>query len=530
MILGVKVNHSYFVRCPSCQHQWDTPKTSAATEYICEACQHSFEAIPSLARPKQRPASTVHEAELLPVAGASRPVTAEAVIEHAELADPSAVQPPPPPVPSPFASRQHPPRLPAAARRGVRPWLLIAVAGLPVAFLLMVVMCAGGLAVLGAASSARKLDPARWEEYESLASEVTTPLTDVDTALRYDPSFEGECRRTGELASSVHDVELTDPALKHVQQQVLADTASSGACLQQIARIDRSRPGGLKLFVDFLKAMDEDATLADGVNAAATGIREASASDSKTTVQRKYRDSRESMQRHILGLREVASRLAGKEKPKRPLLKVDFDEVWASANDADWLKLQNQSDEALTHCTVLVHLTGVDGKTTSHLHYVDYWPAGERLYARYLMQQEYVPNQSTSSHLRSCQIELWTNRYTQQIDYNYDTTEWHNDIKDKCDRITFKGKYLPPSGSLARGMSLDFSGMKKLPTTRIHITFRSGAQQQTLIWTQKNWHPGILSAWRYRSDQFRFKPDRVDVELEFVKSGFRYDAGSWIVR
>lgn len=217
-------------------------------------------------------------------------------------------------------------------------------------------------------------------------------------------------------------------------------------------------------------------------------------------------------------------------------ISVDFDECLGFEPLEDWVSLQN-SGAALSDCTVVVVIEGADGSQRQNVHFVETWPAGGRLHARYRAGRpvgERMIGRATVIDVQEVHIEVISPAYSEQASYTYVGKERDKDVQAWCQEARFELHYHPQKRHLLlfqghRRVDLSLTGVRGLPAGELQLTFHCGDKARTAVFSSDVWKQGERRAFRPSPDLLPSDPSRVDLVLAFPRSEYRYEA-TWRLR
>jgi hypothetical protein len=236
----------------------------------------------------------------------------------------------------------------------------------------------------------------------------------------------------------------------------------------------------------------------------------------------------------------VLPRIAAKyQNPSRAVsspLKIDFDESWQSFGPDDWLSVANTTGTDLSKCTLLVELHGKKGEVVRNVHYVENWPAGHWLYAKYGGGMNWggdIVGRDTVTLVQKLHVSVWSNEVKKErIEYIYAGEEKTKDVKRYCEKLWIGASYRPFSGGIVwndyRGARVQMKGISVLRNSRITITFRNGSTEKAFYWDVQQWHNGETKT--FETEKLTWDPTSFSIDLSFPETDYVHRVGPWIVK
>jgi len=209
---------------------------------------------------------------------------------------------------------------------------------------------------------------------------------------------------------------------------------------------------------------------------------------------------------------------------------IEYYPAWQGAYPSDMLVLSNQTGADISDAVVHVSLSN-SGYRSDHLHYVRSWPGGTNRYASYRFWRDDYRDSQTLNGITKVTVSVYTpNTYGVAV-REYSQSEIDAKIREYLGNASFTGGYIPYSqgffGTTQPGISLEFSGLSRLPVNRVDVTFESGGRTDSLWWDYTN-EPSLVADQEYtfNSPQFDFVPQSWTVKLTFAGTNETREA-SW---
>jgi hypothetical protein len=260
-------------------------------------------------------------------------------------------------------------------------------------------------------------------------------------------------------------------------------TESGLLILSSIAKIDNSKPSGIEIL---WKMTRDNKTDQQKTDAQLTILERLAAEGQKVELEGKFRDAEADLYRSIGSLGNVGAQLAGQEIPHA--MTIAYLPSWRGILPNDTLEVRNTSGEDLDYGALVVTVHDKNGQSLTHVHYVDRWPNGSVLLARYPYKDSGYAYGKALPEPTSMDAALYLPSGTATASYTISQKEWDAIVASYCSRLRFGGNFLGEytdsnSQTQPPGFQFSFEGLSELPVKSVTITFWSSDEtQRGAIW------------------------------------------------
>ncbi|MDK2973273.1 MAG: hypothetical protein PWP23_3028 [Candidatus Sumerlaeota bacterium] len=317
------------------------------------------------------------------------------------------------------------------------------------------------------------------------------------------------------------------------------ELGSSLALLNRIGEVQGNRPSEDEMVFSSLNALAEGfqnrgsqyKEFDDTLGAFHTLTRSIQAESRLEELQDQYRDQDWKTRWVILdGIKPLAARFAGNSSLSS--FGISYLPSWYGAYPQDIVGMTNNTGTTLTNAVVYVSVSN-DEYRTDHVHFVPSWPAGATRYAAYRYWVDDYQSSMTRSNVNSVIVKVHTATHSGTFSRELSQSDIDAVIEEYCKKLKFKGGYLPPSqsfwtGNQPKGVSFNFSGLSRLPVTRVDVDFQavdfqSGSRTSGVYWDYSN-KPSLRSgkSYEFRSSSFDFSPQQWAVTLAFKGTTYKH--------
>jgi len=323
-----------------------------------------------------------------------------------------------------------------------------------------------------------------------------------------------------------------DSNLASAWTEIQQKTFSCLTILSAIAKIDNLKPTGWDIF---LKTMRDNNSDSKKFDRDLTVLERVLAEGSKLVLQQQLRDREFELYTSIGALKSVGDGLA--RGPMRKGIAIGYLPSWRGVYLGDVLEMRNDSGTDFTNGAVAVTVRHMDGRSVTHIHYVERWQNGSTLGAWYpYYAGDYSKNKAFDDPT-SIEVAAYSGGAISIGRRDISEQELDATIRRYCSELRFAGSFLGEyvengSGKFyPPGFRFTFDGLSALPVKSVLIRFYSAeGRAQEVIWEGRE-SLQRSKYYVYRSDLFSKSepafgsvsaPAHVEVVLEFAGTSYRH--------
>lgn len=210
------------------------------------------------------------------------------------------------------------------------------------------------------------------------------------------------------------------------------------------------------------------------------------------------------------------------------LLNIDIDGSWDAFYDSDYVTYTNISGVNLTNVTLAVKLVGRHGANAAqngdeHLHFIDKWPAGSSLVARYMSSSASgIATNESVDQIDKLEYKLYSDQFKQKNSIPYTGEAYNDDIKRYFGDSEFIGTWrnYPPDHLFHNsGFEVSRRDGKNFRVYRVNITAWQKNESRSLEFSTNN---NSFEGKQYFRDKLfnNWYPDRIVMNIKFPYSNF----------
>jgi hypothetical protein len=246
--------------------------------------------------------------------------------------------------------------------------------------------------------------------------------------------------------------------------------------LTRISQIDNTKPPGLEILEKYVNASSSNATDSQKTDAALTILDRLMMEANKSQLEGQFRSADANLYNSIGSLGDVGDSL-----PRNPVanaIAIDYLPSWEGAYPADLFEAHNISGADIEYAAMTVTVHFRSGKSMTHIHYIDRWPNGSWLAARYPYYDSDYAFGRTFDDPESVNAVLYLPSGAAAVNYALSEEEWGRILQSYCSHLKFRGQFLgeytDAEGHVqAPGFEFSFTGLSKLPAKSVEIRFSS---------------------------------------------------------
>lgn len=315
-------------------------------------------------------------------------------------------------------------------------------------------------------------------------------------------------------------ITTTTPELEGIRTDLLREIEACKRTLNKIRELDSAVPdyGGLALKaasagpavwkmsgrnalpLSKLDQKDQQA-IEDLAASALAEIGSAAVTKIRTSYQwSNYREQYKKLQPIWLRLVEYAEQQssAPRQNSSTPSLRLGVDGSFNQAFQSDLVHFTNCSPYSLDNCLLLVTLKMVSAKgevaQKQHVHFVENWPRGKSLIARYCgVNSSSIAFDESLQQIHTVTATLYSEQVRDFVSYQYyHTGDYTQDVRQYCAKTTMRARFVPEEyGWLSRdGFGHRHAlvrvrlggGLPRLSPDIIYITLKEAGRTKTIGW------------------------------------------------
>lgn len=232
---------------------------------------------------------------------------------------------------------------------------------------------------------------------------------------------------------------------------------------------------------------------------------------------------------HIL-LARVAEKYAVPAFTNDGRIVADVQEMWGGSSSHDWLNFHNSGTE-IKDCTILVEMTGQQGKVRKNVHFLPKWASNSWIYCRYdggKQVLDRVVGSRTVPDIDKVDVSIFSPKFSTKFTYTYSGPEKERHVQEFCNKTKFSGRYRPFAAGViwddqrAAYFKLD-DGIGWLPKCQVDVTFKKGLQLKNWIWNFDQWNKGQEMLFETPKGGLTFDPDTVVLLVTFPNTKARIE-------